>query len=63
MAERLVGRVEELAVLEQRLAEVGNGVARAIVVSGEPGIGKTSLSAELERLAEQRGHRARRACL
>jgi DNA-binding NarL/FixJ family response regulator len=55
MAEQLVGRVEELAVLEHALAAVERGSAGAIALSGEPGIGKTRLLVELERLAEQRG--------
>jgi DNA-binding NarL/FixJ family response regulator/tetratricopeptide (TPR) repeat protein len=56
VAERLIGRGEELASLHRALAEVESGHPRVIVLSGEPGIGKTRLLAELERLAEARGH-------
>jgi AAA ATPase domain len=56
IAEQLVGRAEELAVLAQRLAELRGGAACAVAVSGEPGIGKSRLLVELERLAEQHGH-------
>jgi predicted ATPase len=56
MAERLIGRGEELAAFARRLAEVETGHWRGLVLSGEPGIGKTRLLAELERLAEARGY-------
>jgi predicted ATPase len=56
MAERLIGRGEELAALERALDEVAAGHPPAIALSGEAGIGKTRLLAELERLAERRGH-------
>jgi predicted ATPase len=58
----LVGRAEELAVLAQRLAELRGGAACAVAVSGEPGIGKSRLLVELERLAEQHGHLVLRGC-
>jgi hypothetical protein len=56
VAERLIGRGEELASFHRAPAEVESGHPRVIVLSGEPGIGKTRLLAELERLAEARGH-------
>ncbi len=51
-AEPLVGRAEELRALEQALDRLPG----AIELVGEPGIGKTRLLAELERIAEDRGH-------
>jgi DNA-binding CsgD family transcriptional regulator len=39
----LRGRAKQLAVIDGLLAEVRNGRSRALVVSGEPGIGKTAL--------------------
>jgi DNA-binding CsgD family transcriptional regulator len=52
----LVGRRQELGVLEQALEEVERGPARAVGLRGEPGIGKSRLLAELAARAEQRGH-------
>jgi ATP/maltotriose-dependent transcriptional regulator MalT len=46
-APALVGRREELAYLAERLARVRGGPARIVVVTGEPGIGKTRLLTEL----------------
>jgi hypothetical protein len=40
---RLVGRASESTVLEQFLAAVRSGESRALVLHGEPGIGKTAL--------------------
>lgn len=51
----LVGRDEELDALERSLGEACAGSARFVVVTGEPGIGKTSLLAALLRRAEERG--------
>jgi DNA-binding NarL/FixJ family response regulator/tetratricopeptide (TPR) repeat protein len=47
----LVGREQELAVLEHLLAEARGGQARFAVITGEPGIGKSSVLAELARRA------------
>jgi DNA-binding CsgD family transcriptional regulator len=47
---RLVGRAGETAVLERLLEAVRGGESQALVLYGEPGIGKTAL---LEYLAEQ----------
>jgi DNA-binding CsgD family transcriptional regulator/tetratricopeptide (TPR) repeat protein len=52
--EQLVGRREELAVFERAIVEIESDSARVVAVSGEPGIGKTRLLVELERLAEGR---------
>jgi DNA-binding CsgD family transcriptional regulator len=43
----LVGRAEELAVLDRALAELTRGEWKAVELVGEPGIGKTRLLAEL----------------
>src|SRR5918997_6280397 len=50
-AEPLVGRDSEIEVLDRLLAGTRGGGARFATVSGEPGIGKTSLLAELARRA------------
>ena len=47
----LVGREQELAALEQLLEEARGGQARFAIVTGEPGIGKSSLLTELARRA------------
>jgi DNA-binding CsgD family transcriptional regulator len=54
--ELLVGRSDELDVLEHLLDEVDRGRAATVELVGEPGIGKTRLLQELAELAEQRGH-------
>jgi DNA-binding CsgD family transcriptional regulator/tetratricopeptide (TPR) repeat protein len=51
----LVGRDEELDRLDRALALAGAGKPRAVFVTGEPGIGKTHVLAELVRRAEQGG--------
>jgi ATP/maltotriose-dependent transcriptional regulator MalT len=55
-AESFVGRAAELGSLEDALARVVRQGFTALEVSGEPGIGKTRLLAELARAADQRGH-------
>jgi DNA-binding SARP family transcriptional activator len=42
--DRLVGRSEERDVLDRALTAVANGVGRAVLIGGEPGIGKTRLA-------------------
>ena len=54
-AQPLIGRNRELAALERALREAGEGLARCAVLSGEPGIGKSSLVAELGRRATRSG--------
>jgi predicted ATPase len=51
----LVGRADEVAVLEQALDVVERGRFGAIELVGEPGIGKTRLLQELTARAEARG--------
>jgi DNA-binding CsgD family transcriptional regulator len=52
----LVGRRQEVGVLERALEAVERGPARAVGLRGEPGIGKSRLLAELASRAEERGH-------
>ena len=54
----LVGRDEELAWLERALDDVTRGGVRTVLVTGEPGVGKTRLVDELVRRAT-----ARRTCV
>src|SRR6266702_2343975 len=39
----LIGRAEERSQLDDVLERAGGGVSRALVISGEPGIGKSTL--------------------
>ncbi|WP_143536686.1 ATP-binding protein, partial [Rhodococcus sp. 05-2254-6] len=57
MARTLIGRDAELAALEQVVADAARGVPAAAVVSGDAGVGKTRLLAELRRNAEARATR------
>jgi class 3 adenylate cyclase/DNA-binding CsgD family transcriptional regulator len=45
----LVGRDNELAQLEDELAQVGDGHLRAVLIVGDPGVGKSRLATELVR--------------
>lgn len=54
-AHPLVGRDRELGALERLLQEARAGAPRFVVLSGEPGIGKTSLIAAFGRAAEAGG--------
>jgi ATP/maltotriose-dependent transcriptional regulator MalT len=51
-----VGRTDELGSLERLLDELARGNPGAVVVAGEPGIGKTRLLREFAARAEARGH-------
>jgi DNA-binding CsgD family transcriptional regulator len=51
----LVGRDADLSQLEDALARAGEGAGSMVVISGEAGIGKTRLCAELSRWHRQRG--------
>jgi DNA-binding winged helix-turn-helix (wHTH) protein/predicted ATPase len=63
-APRVVGRKEELEDLERRFAEAAAGVRRVVFVSGEAGIGKTTLVDGFVRGLRARGVRiARGQCL
>jgi len=59
----LVGREEELALLLRRWDQVRNGEGRVVLLSGEPGIGKSRLISALEQsLGEQSPGRFRLVC-
>src|SRR5450631_2063881 len=50
-----VGRERELQALDERLDEALATGGKVVLVSGEPGVGKTRLVEELSRRAEARG--------
>jgi DNA-binding CsgD family transcriptional regulator len=52
----LVGRAAEIAALESALELRGRQAGAAVLLSGEPGIGKTALLAHGARVAAGRGH-------
>jgi len=52
----LVGRQSELAVLMGRLADAARGVLTVVLVSGDPGIGKSRLLDEVAARAQARGY-------
>ena len=51
----LRGRQDELAVIEDRLREVGTGTGGAIVIEGSAGVGKTKLIDASMQLASNLG--------
>ena len=53
----LVGRNAEVSQLAAVLARAGEGAGSLVLVSGEAGIGKTRLCAELRRWHRQHGGR------
>ena len=55
VAEQLVGRAEEVAAIEGALAGLGSAEPAALVLLGEPGIGKTRMLAELADRADALG--------
>ncbi|MDR7276533.1 AAA family ATPase [Catenuloplanes atrovinosus] len=57
----LFGRDDELSVLERLAADAAGGRGGALVIRGEPGIGKTALLDALERAAARHGMRVLRA--
>lgn len=52
---RIFGRRAETAQIEALIAGAAEGEGGALLVRGDPGIGKTTLLREVARLAEQRG--------
>ena len=54
-AERLVGRADEMSSLNQVLTDLDRGGSAALLLIGEPGIGKTRLLAELAARADAQG--------
>jgi DNA-binding SARP family transcriptional activator len=53
--DRCVGREGELARLDNHWAKAQDGFRQAVLIAGEPGIGKTSLAAALARRAHDGG--------
>jgi predicted ATPase len=53
----LIGREAQLALLTDLLVQVGSGQGRGALISGEAGIGKSRLAAEVTAIAAQRGMR------
>ncbi|HEY0478373.1 MAG TPA: TOMM system kinase/cyclase fusion protein [Kofleriaceae bacterium] len=45
----LVGREREIALLLERWSQVAGGTGQSVVITGEPGIGKSRLASELSR--------------
>jgi predicted ATPase/class 3 adenylate cyclase len=59
----LIGRDEEIDLLLRRWQQACEGTGRVVLISGEPGIGKSRLTAELEaRLSRTAHHRLRYFC-
>ncbi len=52
----LVGREEEIELLSRRWAQIKDGEGRVILLSGEPGIGKSRLTAALETTIKAEPH-------
>ncbi len=52
----LVGRDEELALLRRRWQQVASGAGQVVLLSGEPGIGKSRLTAALSEHAASEPH-------
>jgi DNA-binding SARP family transcriptional activator len=57
----IFGRTAELGLLDTSWGAATRGSGRVVVVTGEPGIGKTTLLAEVARRASARGARTARA--
>jgi adenylate cyclase len=51
----LIGRERELSILEDTLLAANRGQGQVVVLSGDAGMGKTRLSTELQRRAQQLG--------
>jgi predicted ATP-dependent serine protease len=49
----LVGRDREVAVLDDVMADLADGRGAIVAITGEPGIGKSRLIAEVRRRAEK----------
>ncbi|MGH2805588.1 MAG: AAA family ATPase, partial [Thermoleophilaceae bacterium] len=54
-AEEIIGRRDEMVVLQEALDGLEAGRGGCVALIGEPGIGKTRLAAELRARAEERG--------
>lgn len=55
LAPPLIGRARELALLEQQLAHAGGGQGRVVMITGEAGVGKSRVAAQLARQAARLG--------
>jgi len=55
-ASPLVGRAEELDLLQRRWQQAETGEGRVVLVSGEPGIGKSRLTAALSQAIQSEPH-------
>src|SRR4029077_7846324 len=51
----LIGREQELSILEDALLAANRGQGQVVMLSGDAGMGKTRLSTELQRRAQQLG--------
>jgi len=56
----LVGREQELALLQERWRLAGEGAGSLVLIQGEPGVGKSRLVATLRELVEESPHALRR---
>ena len=54
---RLVGRDSELGMLTSAWEETRSGVGRSVMISGEPGVGKSRLLCSLEEQLDGEEHR------
>ncbi|WP_437878067.1 TOMM system kinase/cyclase fusion protein [Sorangium sp. So ce513] len=52
----MIGRTQELALLTQRWRRVREGFGQGVLVTGQPGIGKSRLAAELQREIHGEAH-------
>ena len=52
---RLLGRDEELRVLEEILDATAQGTSHTVLIGGDAGIGKSTLVGEVQRRALDRG--------
>ena len=50
-----VGREQELQTIEAVLSSLGQGTGSVVSISGEPGVGKSRLTQEVKRRAEEQG--------
>ena len=53
---RLIGRAEEIAMLRRRWRQASRGAGQVVLLTGEPGIGKSRLALEAERSIARGNH-------